>query len=224
MYTFKGKILVVVTTVEQWTLEWIRRLPGVELMEKSPRPWFWNAGNCKYTSMSGKPLPVCVAARHLKKTVWFWDNITSSWHSVNLPNTGTSWKPIHMSFNSRAGVLSTNSTSNTHLIIRTRPGGAAAGCVAFHLFVYMMILGIRLFQSSVNNRSMSHAKCCGEELFTGSTSESSGKVLHTLAPLYSNDGLSREPSAFMKTWRLKCHLNEDKCKSSRSVLQWCTLR
>lgn len=31
-------------------------------------PRLWKVGNCKYTSISGKPLPVCVAARSLKKT------------------------------------------------------------------------------------------------------------------------------------------------------------
>lgn len=31
-------------------------------------PRLWKVGNCKYTSISGKPLPVCVAALSLKKT------------------------------------------------------------------------------------------------------------------------------------------------------------
>lgn len=61
---------------------------------------------------------------------------------------------------------------HTAMVIRIRPGRATAVCVAFRPFVHMKMLTIRLFHPSVNNRNVTHAKCCGEELFAGSTFES----------------------------------------------------
>lgn len=84
-------------------------------------PRFWKVGNCKYTSISGKPLPVCVAARSLKKkkkqsgfeTMLPPHLSNTALHENLFRRLSSCWTHTKWRVNSRAGVLSTNSTSIT---------------------------------------------------------------------------------------------------------------
>lgn len=135
-------------------------------------------GNCKYTSISGKPLPVCVAALSLKKTSLALRQcyllISQTLHFMKTySDVSLVVGPTLNDVSIQELELYQQTLPASHsMVIRIRPGRATAVCVAFRPFVHMKMLTIRLFHSSVNNRNVTHAKCCGEELFPGSTFES----------------------------------------------------
>lgn len=198
-------------------------------------PRLWKVGNCKYTSISGKPLPVCVAARSLKKTSLALRQcyllISQTLHFMKTySDVSLAVGPTLNDVSIQELEFYQQTLPASHsMVIRIRPGRATAVCVAFRPFVHMKMLTIRLFHSSVNNRNVTHAKCCGEELFPGSTFESRKvKKCRTVRLVFIRmmfwPSSVHQDQHSLKTWRLKRHLNEEKCKSSRSALRWCTLR
>lgn len=166
-------------------------------------PRLWKVGNCKYTSISGKPLPVCVAALSLKKTslalrqcyllISQTLHFMKTYSDVSLA-VGSTLKDVSIQ---ELEFYQQTLPASHSMVIRIRPGRATAVCVAFRPFVHMKRLTIRLFHSSVNNRNVTHAKCCGEELFTGSTFESR-KVKSVAQSGLSLFGWCFGPEAFIK--------------------------